>query len=242
MKRSDSITDPFLRSIASFGHDQVFILPEWIRKNPSTVRTDETETDRSCASVVERLTGLSTEVEGCTRCRLSETRQNLVFGEGNPAAGILFVGEGPGANEDSSGRPFVGRAGKLLDRILSSIGLDRNNVYIANVIKCRPPGNRTPAADEIDACFWILQEQISITEPGVVVALGASAAKTLTGNRSGIGTMRGSFHRHGDIPLMVTYHPAALLRSESLKRPVWEDMKMLRTLLDELGLPRRGNE
>ncbi len=243
MRRSDHIIDPFWRSVASFGDDQVFVLPEWIKEKSSSVKgPDETEAGKSCATVAEKLAGLSAEIGDCKRCRLSETRQNLVFGEGNPGAGILFVGEGPGANEDSTGRPFVGRAGKLLDRIMTSIGLDRNTTYIANVVKCRPPGNRTPAADEVDACFRILREQILIMDPGVMIALGASAARTLTGSRSGIGTMRGSFHRYGDIPLMVTYHPAALLRSESLKRPVWDDMKMLRTLLDELGLPRRGCE
>lgn len=230
--------DPFWKSVESFGLDTVFVLPEWIRK-PSEEPAESIE--ETSGSVSERLAGLQAEVGDCTRCRLGTSRDMLVFGEGNPDAGIVFVGEGPGANEDRTGRPFVGRAGKLLDRILEAIGLDRDSVYIANVVKCRPPGNRTPSSDEIDSCLWILREQLSIMNPGVIIALGASAARTLTGSRSGIGQMRGDFHRYGDIPLLVTYHPAALLRSESLKRPVWEDMKMLKKLLDELELPRGSN-
>jgi len=235
---SPSTQDPFWKSVESFDLDTVFVLPEWIRK-PSEEASSES-IEEAIESTSERLGRLRTEVGDCTRCRLGTSRDMLVFGEGNSDAGIVFVGEGPGANEDRTGRPFVGRAGKLLDRILEAIGLDRDSVYIANVVKCRPPGNRTPSSDEVESCLWILREQLSIMTPGVIIALGASAARTLTGSRSGIGQMRGDFHRYGDIPLLVTYHPAALLRSESLKRPVWEDMKMLRKLLDELGLPLRS--
>jgi len=235
--RQGKPADPLWRSVASFTDGRVLVPPGWDRTekgkgSPGAGRAAGDGTAR------EMLESLSREVAGCTRCRLSETRQNLVFGEGDPEAGILLVGEGPGANEDSTGRPFVGRAGKLLDRILAAIDLDRNSVYIANVVKCRPPGNRTPAADEVEACSEILREQISVMDPGVIVALGASAARTLTGSRSGIGSLRGSFQRYGDIPVLVTYHPAALLRSESLKRPVWEDMKRLKAFMDETGLPR----
>jgi DNA polymerase len=232
------IGDPLWRCVASFGNDRVFAKSEWAEGGTASGRQETGMPREPDESITAKLSALSGEVAGCSLCRLSETRQNLVFGEGNAESGILFVGEGPGANEDSTGRPFVGRAGKLLDRILEAIDLDRTSAYIANVVKCRPPGNRTPAADEVEACYGILRKQISIMDPGVIVALGASAARTLTGSRSGIGTMRGSFHSYGDIPLLITYHPAALLRSESLKRPVWEDMKMLRKLLDELGLPR----
>jgi uracil-DNA glycosylase family 4 len=229
--------DPFWRSVSSFTDGRVFVLPGWVRSEsgPGSGRAGSPSADRGVRDMLE---SLSREVAGCTGCRLSETRQNLVFGEGNPEAGILLIGEGPGATEDSTGRPFVGRAGKLLDRILAAIDLDRGSVYIANVVKCRPPGNRTPAADEVEACSGILREQISVMDPGVIVALGASAAKILTGSRSGIGSLRGSFHRYGDIPVLVTYHPAALLRSEPLKRPVWEDMKRLKAFMDETGLPR----
>lgn len=183
---------------------------------------------------------LMTEVAGCTRCRLSEGRNKLVFGAGNPGSGILFVGEGPGATEDQQGLPFVGRAGELLDRILEAIGLDRKSVYIANVVKCRPPGNRVPAPDEVDACLPVLLRQIGIMKPGVIVALGASAASALLASRKGIGALRGEMHLFRGTPVMVTYHPAALLRSPALKRPVWEDMKKLSALLREKGLPRNA--
>ena len=187
----------------------------------------------------EGLSKLTCSVGDCTRCALSESRNRIVMGEGNPASGILLVGEGPGRNEDETGRPFVGRAGQLLDKILAAIDLNRDHVYITNVVKCRPPNNRTPSDAEIATCYWILEEQVRIMRPGVICALGAPAARTLTGMKRGIGQLRGSTHRSfGDIPIMVTYHPAALLRSPALKRPVWEDMKNLRSLMKELGLPR----
>ena len=193
------------------------------------------ETD---SKIVEELGRLREEIGDCRRCRLGETRDKLVFGGGNPAAGIVLVGEGPGANEDRTGQPFVGGAGKLLDDILAAIDLDRSTVYITNIVKCRPPRNRAPRGDEVTACLWMLEEQIRIMKPGVVLALGASAARTLTGRREGIGVLRGSMHRFMEVPLMATYHPAALLRSPALKRPVWDDVRKLRSFLDENGLPR----
>ncbi|MBN1434780.1 uracil-DNA glycosylase [Candidatus Fermentibacterales bacterium] len=189
-------------------------------------------------SVEMLLAALRERVGDCKSCGLSESRTRIVMGEGNPDAGIMLVGEGPGRTEDETGRPFVGKAGQLLDRILASIELDRDKVFITNVVKCRPTGNRTPSDSEIAACFWILEEQISAMRPGLICALGAPAARTLTGLRRGIGQMRGEIQRFGRIPVVVTYHPAALLRSPALKRPVWEDMKRMRDLLVELGLPR----
>ncbi|MCK5064889.1 MAG: uracil-DNA glycosylase, partial [Candidatus Fermentibacteraceae bacterium] len=177
-------------------------------------------------------------VGDCSGCQLSAERNTIVFGDGNPAAGILIIGEGPGANEDKLGKPFVGKAGKLLDRILEAIDLDRTSVYITNIVKCRPPGNRTPSKDEVVACLWILEEQIRIMTPGVIVTLGAPASRTIIGSTDGIGKLRGSIHRYGEIPVIPTYHPAALLRTQALKRPVWEDMKRLKQLLGKLGLPR----
>jgi DNA polymerase len=185
---------------------------------------------------------LRNELEGCKCCPLGDSRTNMVFGEGNPEAGILFVGEGPGATEDETGRPFVGRSGKLLDKIFASIGLDRNKLFIANIVKCRPPGNRTPSASEAEICGRYLERQIEIMQPGVIVALGASAARTLLNSRTGIGLMRGEFHRYMDTPVVVTYHPAALLRSPALKRPVWEDMKKLKSFMEQAGLPREPEE
>ncbi|MCK5841491.1 MAG: uracil-DNA glycosylase [Candidatus Sabulitectum sp.] len=179
---------------------------------------------------------------GCMKCDLGSTRKNIVFGEGNPEAGILVVGEGPGAREDETGRPFVGRSGKLLDKIFASIDLDREKLFIANIVKCRPPNNRTPSASESETCGKFLKQQIEIMKPGIIIALGASAARTLLNTRTGIGLLRGEFHSYMDIPVLVTYHPAALLRSPALKRPVWEDMKKLKSFMDEAGLPRESGE
>jgi DNA polymerase len=241
-KPPGGLSDPFWNSVASFGVNQVFVLPEWLR---ALRESDETETEgiaMSTGDILEELGSLQERIGDCRACRLCQERNSIVFGEGNPRAGILFVGEGPGANEDKQGVPFVGRAGQLLDRILAAIDLDRTSVYITNIVKCRPPGNRTPSRDEVAACWWILEEQIRIMKPGVIVSLGAPASRTMTGSTDGIGKLRGSIHRYGDIPVVPTYHPAALLRTQALKRPVWEDMKKLRALLDELGLPRKAGD
>lgn len=232
--------DPFWNSVASFGIDDIFVLPEWIselkgEKTPSV-------TAEEGGNIPEELRALTSRVGDCRACRLCEERNSIVFGGGNPSAGILCIGEGPGANEDIQGEPFVGRAGKLLDNILAAIDLDRDSVYITNIVKCRPPGNRNPSPDEVAACWWILEEQIRIMKPGIIVSLGAPASRTMTGSTEGIGKLRGSIHRYGDIPVLPTYHPAALLRTQALKRPVWEDMKKLKKLLDELNLPRTGKD
>ena len=237
MSNGGASEDPLWRALESFGIDRLYV--------PSRSGPEEEPSTGGRAGVAapgraEALERLRETVGDCTRCPLSESRNRIVMGEGNPSAGILLVGEGPGRNEDETGKPFVGRAGKLLDRILAAIELDRDSVYITNVVKCRPPGNRTPSDSEISTCYWILEEQVRIMEPGVICALGAPAARTLTGLRKGIGVLRNSIHRSfGEVPVLVTYHPAALLRSPALKRPVWEDMKKLRDMLTELGLPRR---
>ncbi|MCD4846884.1 MAG: uracil-DNA glycosylase [Candidatus Aegiribacteria sp.] len=229
-------SDPFWNSVASFDLDEIFVLPGWISK----LRGERNTSDRDIISVSidSELEALKTRVGDCSGCRLSAERNSIVFGGGNPAAGIVIIGEGPGANEDKLGKPFVGRAGKLLDRILAAIDLDRTSVFITNIVKCRPPGNRTPSKDEVAACLWILEEQIKIMNPGVILTLGAPASRTIIGSTDGIGKLRGSIHRYGEIPVIPTYHPAALLRTDALRRPVWEDMKMLKQLLLELGLPR----
>ena len=174
---------------------------------------------------------------GCTRCQLGQERNRLVFGAGNPRAEILFVGEGPGREEDLKGEPFVGRAGKLLDKILASIELSRREVYIANIVKCRPPGNREPWPDEVATCRPFLDAQILLINPRVTVALGAPATRTLLGTKKPITKIRGTFlpfrlPRPGQPDwkgwLLPTYHPAFLLRNPSKKREVWEDMKALR--------------
>jgi DNA polymerase len=170
---------------------------------------------------------------GCPRCRLSETRTHVVFGEGSPTADLVIVGEAPGADEDRSGRPFVGRAGKLLDLLLASVGFPRESVYICNVLKCRPPGNRNPQPEEIAACSPYLLRQIELIAPRAILAVGTFPAQTLLASTETIGRMRGRIHRFEGVPLVPTYHPAALLRNPSWVRPVWEDLQRLRAILDE---------
>jgi len=177
------------------------------------------------------LATLAAAAAGCTRCRLSEGRTKVVFGSGHPAAELMFIGEGPGADEDRQGLPFVGAAGELLTRIIQAIEKTRDEVYIANVVKCRPPGNRDPQPDEVAACRGYLDQQIALVRPRVIVALGRVAAQTLLGNDAPIGRMRGQWFRVQGIPTMVTYHPAALLRNPALKRPTWEDMQQVRDFL-----------
>jgi DNA polymerase len=169
---------------------------------------------------------------GCPRCRLAETRQHVVFGEGSPTARLVVVGEAPGADEDRTGRPFVGRAGNLLDLLLAAIDLPRESVYICNVLKCRPPGNRNPQPDEIAACSPYLLRQVELLAPAAILAVGTFAAQTLLGTAEPIGRLRGSVHEYHGVPLVPTYHPAALLRNSSWIRPVWEDLQRLRGVLD----------
>ena len=185
---------------------------------------------------------IAEEVRQCRKCGLGSLRTNAVPGEGDPNARIMFVGEGPGADEDAQGRPFVGRAGQLLDKIIAACGLERSEVFIGNILKCRPPDNRDPRADEIVSCLPYLQRQIEIIDPEIIVALGAHAARTLLNTTKSIGQLRGQFHEYcagiGRVPikLMATYHTAYLLRnySEENRRRVWEDMKKV---LAELDLP-----
>lgn len=180
---------------------------------------------------------LAAEVAKCVRCpSLASTRTQTVFADGNPHAELLFIGEAPGADEDAQGKPFVGEAGQLLNRILAACGLTREDVYICNVLKCRPPGNRTPLPDEADNCKGYLERQIELVKPKFIVCFGSSAATQLLGPIKSLGQMRGRFHDYKGIPVMVTYHPAYLLphRSPDKKRDVWEDMK---SLMAKLGRP-----
>jgi DNA polymerase len=170
---------------------------------------------------------LKQQVRGCTACRLRAGCTQTVFGVGDEKADWLFVGEGPGADEDALGEPFVGQAGKLLDNMLAAIKLKRgNNVYITNVVKCRPPSNRAPAADEIAQCLPYLQRQIGLIQPKLIVALGKTAATALLGNDATITSLRGTLHDCNGIPLIVTYHPAYLLRSPSEKAKAWQDLRL----------------
>lgn len=168
---------------------------------------------------------LESSVAGCERCRLHERRRSIVFGEGDPRSTVMFIGEGPGAEEDRTGRPFVGQAGQLLDEMIFALGFERQEVYIANVVKCRPPGNRDPQQDEIAACSAFLDRQIELIEPRVIIALGRVAARALTGSGKPMGALRGQWTSYRGTPLMSVFHPAYLLRNELAKRSTWQDLK-----------------
>jgi len=210
------------------------------KANPS--EPDEQDDGAAVAEARKQLEKIAEEVCQCRKCDLGSLRTNTVPGEGNSNARIMFVGEGPGADEDAQGRPFVGRAGQLLDKVISAMGLKRSDVWIGNILKCRPPENRDPRADEIISCLPYLQRQIEIINPEIIVALGAHAARTLLNTTKSIGQLRGQFLEYyagigrPAIKLMATYHTAYLLRNYSPenRRRVWEDMKKV---LAELGLP-----
>jgi DNA polymerase len=181
------------------------------------------------------LEAIMTDIGDCTRCRLHEQRRTIVFGEGDPRAELVFVGEGPGAEEDATGRPFVGRAGQLLDKIIIAIGLKREDVYIANIVKCRPPGNRAPELDEVATCEPFLLRQLAFIRPKVIVALGSPSFQCLLRTREPITKARGQWREWNGIRVMPTFHPAFLLRSPDKKREVWEDMKKVRDYLNTGG-------
>ncbi|HLW53304.1 MAG TPA: uracil-DNA glycosylase [Candidatus Angelobacter sp.] len=178
------------------------------------------------------LAAIRDDIGDCTRCRLSKGRTNIVFGVGNVDADIMFVGEGPGADEDAQGEPFVGRAGQLLNNMISAMGLRREDVYIANVVKCRPPGNRTPEKDECDTCIPFLLRQIEVIRPRVIVALGAVAAKNLLAVNDSMANLRGRWYDFRGARLLVTYHPAFLLRDPRQKKEAWKDLQMVMKYLD----------
>lgn len=176
----------------------------------------------------------------CTRCRLHQGRKNIVFGVGNPRADLMFIGEGPGADEDEQGEPFVGRAGQLLNKMIEAMDLKRGDVYIANVVKCRPPGNRTPERDECDTCSPFLNRQIEAIAPRVIVALGAVAARTLLEVNQSMAALRGRWHDYRGVPLAVTYHPAFLLRDPRQKKEAWKDLQMVMQYLGLRAKSRTG--
>jgi DNA polymerase len=196
-------------------------------------------TDEPAPSGLEQrqqaLAVLSQRVSTCTRCaELARTRTQTVFGVGRPDAELCFIGEAPGADEDAQGEPFVGAAGQLLNRIIAACGMKREDVYICNILKCRPPGNRLPLASEAANCREYLEEQLQLVRPKFICALGACAAQNLLGSSLSIGKLRGRFHDYRGIPVLCTYHPAYLLRSPDKKKDVWDDMKKL---LARMGRP-----
>jgi DNA polymerase len=188
-----------------------------------------------------RLSVLATEVAACQRCRLAETRTQTVFSRGDPFAELCFVGEGPGADEDRLGEPFVGAAGQLLDKMIAAMGFGRDEVYICNIVKCRPPGNRNPEPEEMAACRGHLVQQLDLCRPKYIVALGTTAVRGLLGTTEGIMKLRGKWKLYQGVLVMPTYHPAYLLRQPEAKREVWEDLKQVMIRLGRTPPPPRGS-
>ena len=183
-------------------------------------------------AALETLEAVAEHIRTTCCCALGSSRTNGVPGEGDPRARLVLIGEGPGATEDATGRPFVGQAGRLLDGILDAIDVPRETVYITNIVKCRPPQNRKPLPDEIAACLPFLHRQLELLRPKVILALGGTAGEAILGARKSLGELRGKVHTYNGIPLVVTYHPAALLRNPNWKKPTWDDVRIVRQLLD----------
>ncbi len=246
-KTKDEIIQALLDQKEIFG-DNLFETSSELQKNLAKQR--KTELVRNIMEGDEKIPGLEYSkedwekaqsleelnnlIKDCTKCPLHKSRNKFVFGTGNPDADVLVVGEGPGAEEDKQGEPFVGRAGKLLNDILKAINFERNEVYIANIVKCRPPGNRTPAAEEMDSCFPYLNRQIELIKPKLILALGLTAAQGLLKKKDSLTNMRGKVFEYKGIKTMVTYHPAALLRNPNWKRGCWEDVQMFRKIYDDM--------
>jgi DNA polymerase len=191
--------------------------------------------ENNSVSSAEELAQLQAAARECRKCRLASTRHSVVVGEGNPFADIVVIGEAPGAEEDASGRPFVGRSGQLLGKILQAVHFEREEVYICNILKCRPPGNRNPLEDEIECCMPWLLRQLQIIKPKIVLILGKVAANTILANKLPMGIMRGKLIRWKEFDCFVTYHPAALLRNPNWKRACWEDVQLMRRHYEKLS-------
>lgn len=217
-----------LEYLRGIGYDDLYLGQSETEGGPAKA-ADSSKRDLETLDEVER------RAAGCELCSLSRGRRSVVFGSGSPDADLMLIGEGPGAEEDRQGLPFVGPAGELLTKILQAIDLERSEVYIANIVKCRPPGNRDPKPEEVAACRPYLESQIDLIRPKVIVLLGRVAAQTLLGNDSPLGRLRGTWHSVRGVEARATYHPAALLRNAGFKRPTWEDMQIIRDRLSELS-------
>jgi len=235
MKKDLSILERYLVQQEQFGH----LL--FVESNSSISQIDESQTQQETQVMSispqwnhsESLPILYEGIHTCMECRLGATRNSFVFGSGNPNADIMIIGEAPGADEDEQGLPFVGAAGKLLTKILEAIELSRDEVYIANIIKCRPPENRRPEKDEIAQCEPYLQKQIELIKPAFILALGLTAVNTLFKKTHQMQDIRGKLMNYHGVSLLATYHPAALLRNPNWKKPAWEDVQLLRSMYDE---------
>jgi len=211
--------------------DDNAVVPEPVEGPPAERPSTSSGTPNGALTLTE----LYSKITRCTKCQLARTRNNVVPGEGVENPDVLVIGEGPGYDEDMSGRPFVGKAGILLDKMLAAIELDRNkNCYIANIVKCRPPNNRDPEPDEQSTCFAFLQAQIHILKPKMILCMGRISGHKMLDTQEPLNKLRGQIFDYNGIPLMVTYHPSALLRDQSLKAPAWQDLKAFKKKLDEL--------
>jgi len=208
-------------SLSAFGaQGEASVNNDAVQKSSAEAESASSVTTCSDTGLAE----LAAKAAGCQLCRLAETRNKVVFGTGGEQADVVFIGEAPGQDEDAEGEPFVGRAGKLLDRMLAATGLDRSSIYIMNTIKCRPPNNRDPKPDEVQACNLWFEQQLDLLQPKVLCLLGRVAAQTLLETDAPLGSLRGRWHEYGGVPVRVTYHPAYLLRSPSQKKKSWQDM------------------
>ena len=235
MQQSNTILDNiqsylrFLKEMGVTGFDcsseSLGILDTWGRTERTALKKQE--------KTIDSLEHILTDLGICSRCDLCKTRKNMVFGEGDAKSRLVFVGEAPGHDEDVSGRPFVGKAGQLLTKIIQAIHLNRDQVYICNIIKCRPPGNRNPDPDEIQVCLPFLKRQLAVIKPEFICALGSVAAQTLLQTTTPISRLRGRYHMFEGIKLLPTYHPSYLLRNPEKKRDVWNDMQLL---IKDMGL------
>lgn len=211
----------------TLGVTEVSVKDSSRRKAQGSEEKPRVTSDKRQATSDETLDDIRKDIGECKRCKLCTGRTNIVFGVGNPDAELMFIGEGPGADEDTQGIPFVGRAGQLLTKIIEAMGFKRNDVYIANIVKCRPPGNRNPEPDEVRACIPFLIRQVGVLRPKIIVCLGSVATQNLLGTEEKITRLRGNFTKWQNVPVMPTYHPAFLLRNPNMKKPVWEDMQLV---------------
>src|SRR5574341_216239 len=217
----------YLEQQAELGLNELYLSKKSVKKTPPIV---EESWENS-----KNLEKLNTLIKDCTKCPLVKNRNKFVFGVGNPKAKVMFIGEAPGRDEDLQGEPFVGRAGQLLDKILAAINFKREAVYIANMVKCRPPENRAPETDEMDTCHPYLLKQIEMIKPKIICCLGRISGQYLLQTKDALGKLRGKIHDYNGIKLIVTYHPAALLRYPEYKKETWEDMKLLRKEYEKLA-------
>jgi DNA polymerase len=225
--------DNILNKVKSYFMQQEELFGELIYP---TTNVQKPKTELSNMKTLDELNSIAS---GCLKCTLGHTRTNLVFGVGNPESRVMFIGEAPGADEDAQGEPFVGRAGQLLNKILAAIEMKREEVYICNILKCRPPDNRDPLANEMEICTPYLEKQIDIIKPEFIICLGRIAAQWLLKTNDSLTKLREKVHDYKGAKLIITYHPAALLRNPNWKRPAWEDMKMFKKMFDEASILKK---